>query len=135
MEEIILLIVAHYVSDFLCQAQWMAEQKSTSNIALSAHVFTLSVVLLMFLCISPLFSAATLMPFSVGAKALFFIVFINGSTHWVIDYFSSRAMKKAWKEKKVRKFFNILGFDQALHVGILFISYNIPRYYGGIVFG
>jgi len=132
--EALLLITAHYVSDFLAQSEWMAENKSTSNLALSAHVFVLSVVLFAFFCAGP-FATATFLPFSIGAKTALILVAVNGATHWVIDYVSSRAMAQAYILKDTRLFFKILGLDQALHMGILFASYIVARDLGGIVFG
>lgn len=134
VEEALLLVTAHYVSDFLAQSQWMAEEKSKSNFVLTAHIYVLSFVLCLFFWLGPC-AVWTLPGFSIGAMTVLTLVAVNGATHWVIDYFSSRAMRKAWEEGRVRTFFKILGLDQALHVGILFSSYIVARDLGGVVFG
>ena len=43
---------------------------------------------------------------------------------WVTDYFTSRATKKLWEKEEVRKFFMVIGLDQAIHITTLFLTYH-----------
>lgn len=95
------VIFIHWVADFICQSDWMAKNKSSSNEALALHVLTYTFVL------------TVLTGFS-GKYAI-----INGLAHFCIDYVTSRVSSKQWKLGNVHNFFVVIGFDQMLHVMML----------------
>lgn len=112
VELLLTLIFLHWISDFVLQSDWMAQNKSSSQKALIVHIFV----------------------YSIGFAVCFgwFYALINGLLHFVIDFFTSRKTKRLWKEKKVHDFFVTVGLDQALHMACLIVtaSYlNVPGVY------
>ena len=104
LNTIIMILCLHFVSDFILQSNWMAQNKSKSNLALFTHVLVYS------------------LPFMLIG---FWYAIINASLHFIIDYFTSRATSKLWKEEKVHWFFVVIGLDQTLHFICLFSTYVI----------
>jgi hypothetical protein len=92
------LIWLHCFMDFFCQTNDMATKKSSSNKWLAIHVLVYSTPFLFFG-----------IPFAL----------INGLTHFMIDYVTSRINKRLWDEKKVHYFFCGIGVDQALHITVI----------------
>ena len=99
---IIWLLFAHWIADFVCQSDWMAQNKSKSNHALTIH--------------------CNIYGFIIGIMTwniLFgiFAMFI----HFPVDYVTSRINSKLWADKKVHWFFVGVGFDQWIHFVTLII--------------
>jgi hypothetical protein len=92
----------HFVADFILQSDDMAKNKSKSNKWLSMHI-----------------AAYTVPFFWFGWK----FALINGAAHFVTDWFTSRASSKLWNNGKVHWFFVVIGFDQAIHMTTLFLTY------------
>jgi len=110
----LLLLVSHFVADFVCQTHWQATNKSKNNAALLEHVATYTVVMaLTSWFISPLFPRlgesrdllATCLLFSFG----------NGALHFGTDYVTSRISSKLYAKKDFHNFFVVIGFDQLIH--------------------
>lgn len=104
------LLVTHWVADFVFQTDWMARNKSSSNLPLFVHVCVYSLILIPF--------AVSYMP---SYAVAWFIVF-NMSLHFVVDYHTSRLTSKLgaagkYGSKTVPNFgmFSIIGLDQMLH--------------------
>lgn len=97
-----LLIVLHFIGDFILQTDKMAINKSTSNKWLSYHVLAYS---LPFIIIHPMYAL------------------INAVLHWVTDYVTSRVASKMHLEGKRGLFFKTIGFDQMVHMLTLFMTY------------
>jgi len=101
---IIMLIWMHFVADFVLQSDSMAKNKSTSNKWLGLHIFVYSIPFIYF-------------------GWLFAIV--NGIAHFITDYITSRITSRLWKAGKVHYFFVVIGFDQAVHITTLFVTYGL----------
>lgn len=101
--DIIILVWLHFIADFIMQSDRIASNKSRSNFILLQHVT--------LYCI----------PFAV-VFGLTFAVF-NAALHFIVDWGTSRASSFLWSNKKVHWFFVVIGFDQALHMSCLFITY------------
>lgn len=99
--KILMLVWIHWLADFVCQTDYMAKGKSKSIKILSYHVWIYSVMFLPF-----------------GWK----MFAVNFVTHWIIDYFSSRATSKLWAKGDVHNFFVVIGLDQALHLTTLILA-------------
>ena len=104
------LLVTHWVADFVFQTDWMARNKSSSNLPLFVHVCVYSLILIPF--------AVSYIP---SYAVALFIVF-NMFLHFVIDYHTSRLTSKLgaagkYGSKTVPNFgmFSIIGLDQMLH--------------------
>jgi len=100
---VIALCFVHFFADFICQSDWMAQNKSSSNKALGLHVVCYSIPFLLF-----------------GLK----FAIVTGILHFIIDYITSRITKKLWEKKQVHNFFVVVGFDQFLHVVSLLLTYR-----------
>lgn len=114
------LLLAHYISDFvLLQTDYMARGKSKSMNPLLLHIGVYSLSLMV----------CTWFLFSNGLLMLLFVL-INGLSHLVIDYFTSRQSSKLFAQGKagsdsIPNFgaFSVIGFDQLLHTFILIASF------------
>jgi len=89
------MFFVHWVADFALQSDKMAREKSSNNWVLAFHCMVYSMCFIVF-----------------GQPML---VLWLMSSHFVIDYFTSRMTKKLWAEKRVHAFFVVIGFDQFLH--------------------
>ncbi len=99
---VIAIVWTHWLADFVAQTDNMAKNKSKSNKWLSIHVG----IYMLFL-----------LPFGVTFAIL------NGIAHWCVDYFTSRLNSWLYNEKKnIHMFFVGVGFDQAVHYTILFVT-------------
>lgn len=104
LKTIIIILVIHFISDFILQSSWMAQNKSKSNVALLIHA---SVYMIPFLLIG------------------FWYALINSVLHGIIDYNTSRLTSKLWTKGEVHWFFVVIGLDQTLHFICLFGTYVI----------
>ena len=104
MLPIIGLIWLHFITDFLCQTDQMALNKSTSNKWLGIHVLTYSSLFFLFF----------------GWK----FALINGIGHFITDWITFRATSYLWKKEERHWFFVVIGFDQAIHMTTLLLTYK-----------
>lgn len=111
---IITISIIHYIFDFLLQSRWMAENKSTNNDALFAHVFiyALGLMLIGFLNVAHIPTVGVMWSW----------VFINAGCHVVTDYISSRESSKLFA-KNWYGFFGVIGLDQTVHYITLFTTF------------
>ena len=92
----------HFIADFVCQNDWMARGKSSSNRILATHVAIYSIPFFWF-----------------GWQ----FAIINMCAHFATDWFTSRITKKLWADEKVHWFFVVIGLDQAIHMTTLIGTY------------
>lgn len=102
MTQFALLLVVHWVADFVMQTHWQASNKSKRMDALVRHVGTYTAVL------------------TVASVALFGIdglpfAAVNGGLHFATDYVTSRASSKLWAKQDWHNFFVVIGLDQLIH--------------------
>ena len=107
---ILFILIVHWLSDFVLQTDYQARNKCNNLKALFAH--------------TALYSLAwvSLWPF-LGKDALWFIG-ITFIAHTVTDFFTSKLNAKLRVDKKERKFFISMGFDQFLHHAQLILTYE-----------
>jgi hypothetical protein len=103
---VVVLVWIHFIGDFVLQSDKMAINKSKSNRWLLAHVFTYSLPFALF-----------------GWK----FVVLTFCFHCVTDYFTSRGTSYLWTHEKRHWFFVLIGFDQAIHLTTLFLTYQLLR--------
>jgi hypothetical protein len=118
---IIIALFIHFVADFIFQTDWMATNKSKSNVSLMAHVITYTLVTGV-----GMFLAQVILPnfFDVVFQPTFaaFFATLNGVIHFFVDYVTSRINSKLWDAKQVRNFFVGVGADQFIHATTLILS-------------
>ena len=131
----LIIIVIHYIADFIFQDEEWAKNKSSSIKALLKHTLMYTYVWVGFIIFIPsnIFNI-----FGYKTILLFITVFpvITFLCHTVTDYFTSRVVKRLFEEKKygssIPNFgaFTMIGFDQVLHYIQLFATYDFIIYLG-----
>lgn len=104
MENILLLIWLHFVADFILQTDKMANNKSKSEAWLLLHVAVYTVPFFWF-----------------G----WYFAIANGIAHFITDYFTSKVTSHLWQKEEKHWFFVTIGFDQAIHISTLLITYDL----------
>ena len=120
--EIFMIIVIHWVADFVLQSDEDAKGKSKYAKNLLNHTALYS-----FLWLTPLmiYNEVLLSDKLIGFHLAFDFICITFIFHTITDYFTSRLNAKLWEEKKAHNFFVSIGFDQVLHYVQLFITFYI----------
>lgn len=113
MTTIILILVTHFVADFIFQTDKQAINKSKSNWWLTAHVASYGVGLSIFIT---LWVGGTL-------QALCWML-VNVALHWVTDYVTSRINAYLWRNEMRHWFFVGIGADQLIHYICLLLTYE-----------
>jgi hypothetical protein len=106
-QDIVWLLLCHYVADFVCQSEKMALNKSSSNKWLTIHIATYTLILWLML-----------LPVELGWK----FALVNGACHWLTDFVTSRGTKYAYNNNKMWLFWRIIGLDQFLHAATLVLT-------------
>jgi hypothetical protein len=109
--EILVILVAHWIADFVFQTDKMAKGKSSSNYMLSLHIASYTTLIAFF------------MLSLLSLKMAIAFALLNGVLHFITDYFSSRASSKLWAKGDVHNFFVVIGLDQTIHYATLFATY------------
>jgi len=118
IEVISIIIVAHFIADFMFQTDKMALNKSSNVKWLLAHILSYTFGVFVYLVI--------IFKCGIVQKSLTFATYFalfNGATHFVVDFVTSRIMKTLWIQKKRHDFFVMLGADQASHTLCLMWSW------------
>lgn len=104
----LILLVTHWIADFVLQTHWQASNKSKNNYALARHVA--SYTLLLGIVSAYIFN-------NRPGRWLLIIEFVilNGLLHFITDYFTSRASSKLYAKQDWHNFFVVIGFDQLIH--------------------
>ena len=105
---IVWMSFAHWVADFVCQSDWMAQNKSKRFWPLYLHCLCYAIV----------------MGVSFGFLTHSFhkgLVMYNLMlwSHLVVDYFTSRWNRYLWERKEVHWFFVFVGLDQFFHFYVI----------------
>jgi uncharacterized membrane protein HdeD (DUF308 family) len=109
---ILLLFLAHYVADFVCQSRKMAENKSKDHRWLLKHVGVYALVL--GILTFPIFQYSD----------LFLIwVILNFVIHLGTDAITSRLAAHFYQKKSMGAFWRVIGIDQMSHYVVLYYTY------------
>jgi hypothetical protein len=124
-----IIIVLHYIADFIFQSEEWAVNKSKSWTSLLKHTSTYSFLWLIFSY--ELFKRYEGLDF---ASALLGAVMFSVATmisHTATDYFTSRVTSRLFAEKNLGGpipnlgAFSMIGFDQVIHYWQLFATYSV----------
>lgn len=110
----LIILVVHFLADFVLQTNWQAQNKAINIQALAYHVLTYSLVW---------FAMSYAILGDLG-KALFFFV-VTYFAHLITDYFTSKLAKKFFDKQDYHNGFKVVGFDQILHYIQLYITFMI----------
>lgn len=106
-----LLIVGHFIADFALQSHWMASNKSRHVDVLAAHVAVYTVTM------------AFVAGFILNDRfLLLYFVTITAITHFATDFVTSRLTAGLFQEQDWYNFFVVVGADQLIHYGTLFVT-------------
>jgi hypothetical protein len=105
--QLVALLAAHWVGDFVLQTNFQASNKNKRLDALSLHVATYT---------ATLFVAAVIL---FGLMSAITFVVVNAALHFVTDYITSRISSKLWAKQDWHRFFATIGFDQLIHQATL----------------
>lgn len=114
---IVLILLAHFVADFVCQSQKMASNKSKNIYWLLTHILVYTFVLF-------LFSTYVFAYFEYNVLYWWLWTLANGVLHFIVDYFTSKLNTYLWNKKEVHWFFVSIGFDQFIHYICLLLTYQ-----------
>ena len=112
----LIIVWAHFIGDFVFQTDKMAINKSKSNSWLGIHCFVYTYILGML--------AGNFLGIP-GTWTSTYWMLVNGALHFGIDYCTSRGTSYLWKKDERHWFFTLIGFDQALHMTVLFVTYKL----------
>jgi hypothetical protein len=115
---ILLILLIHWVADFVLQTHEQAINKSTNNRALLDHTMVYTTCWLVpahAYCVQNLPSN----------QEWYFVLFllVTFVAHTITDYFTSRLCKKYFSKQDYHNGFVVVGFDQILHYLQLFLTY------------
>lgn len=117
---ILVILFGHWVADFVCQTDYMAQNKSRSWKVLAEHVVTYSVVLNLWLIL--IYHGEYNIGFSTVPIANFFC--LNFIGHFVTDAITSRITRRLYEAKQIHYFFVVIGIDQFIHYATLLYTAN-----------
>ena len=124
---IIVLLIAHFLADFVFQTENMKKNKSGSIAVLFLHAFIYTIaffnIFFLYTLMISYFSLTTI-TLQHWFQMVVGISIVNGIIHYIIDYFTSQLNKWLWNTKKLNLFFISIGFDQLLHTGLIIISFG-----------
>lgn len=114
---LMILMLGHWIGDFVFQDNKMALNKSDDSGILAYHCIVYSVTIALFYLIG---SAGSVLFITVGLFILWMFF-----SHFVIDFVTARANKKLWMNNQRHWFFVMVGFDQFLHLVTILVFLKI----------
>jgi hypothetical protein len=111
--ELIVILLFHWIGDFVLQTRYIAENKSNSFLVLFFHVGIYTAVIS-----SPLI---LLSPFVHQNHYIIWIV-LNAGLHFTTDAFASKIATKYYQQENMKAFFNVMGLEQFIHTCFLILT-------------
>ena len=125
-DAIIILLIAHWISDFVIQKEEWARGKHNSFTDLMSHTLHYALTMYIIVLIFHLIKYGNAIQF----MHLLYFWFITLVTHTIVDFITSKFTYKyshrmQWYFKnKSLGFFPMIGLDQTIHYIMLFYSYK-----------
>lgn len=127
--EIFVIIIIHWIADFIMQDEKWALGKSKNWTDLLNHTFTYSICWYIPIIFMFMYLSSNNWENSMYVINSMFFLFITLICHTTTDYFTSRIVSKKFANKEYGSVipnlggFTIIGFDQVLHYIQLFTTY------------
>lgn len=125
MEVFLLVVLVHWIADFIFQDERWALGESKNLIPLLSHT-----------CVYSLIWLIPVWLFTNDFSGAFMFMFITFISHTTTDYFTSKVVSKKFADKHMGGpipnlgAFTTIGFDQVLHYAQLIITWKLL--FGGI---
>jgi hypothetical protein len=120
---LIAMLLIHWIADFILQTDKQAKGKSTSNLQLTMHVTTYTLVWALFGIILGI-AFKFYLGYSIFDRIAVFCV-ATFVCHWITDYITSRLNTHLHKKGDIHNFFVSVGFDQILHYVQLILTLQL----------
>lgn len=116
---ILLIIGFHFIADFFCQTQKIAERKSKSTAITMLHALIYGTVMML---IAPIIFIKTGRP----VWCAYIWVILNAVGHMMVDYLTADIYTHfVTKDKRFKRgFFNTMAVDQMIHISFLLITFQ-----------
>jgi len=114
----ILMLIFHWIADFVLQSDRMAKSKSTDNKILAEHVLIYSLTMTCWFACTLLILESELMRWFMIIP-FFIITFI---THFLTDKVTSKINATLFAENRIHDLFVNIGLDQTIHIVTLTIT-------------
>jgi hypothetical protein len=120
---ILMILFAHYIADFIFQAESWATNKWQNELALLKHVTVYTVVFCILMIFFNMFER------TFDPKELLFIAGITFSCHYLTDFISSKIVHEAFVANHYGTpipnmgAFSMIGCDQFIHYLQLFLTF------------
>jgi hypothetical protein len=120
--ELLLILIIHWIADFVLQTDKQAKGKSKNWSDLINHTIAYSLV---WMSVGVLVTNPFYYIFGVEnwLKWIWIFSIITFICHIITDYFTSRLNTYLWNKGDDHNFFVSIGFDQLLHYIQLFLTY------------
>lgn len=121
---ILIVLFTHYVSDFIYQTETQFKHKTRIYKLLFKHTLLYSTI---FGSVFEIMVRLDLFGAQEPYIALYFTL-ITFITHTVVDEFTGKITHKLWRDGYDYKRLLMFGFDQIIHIAILFITIHFLCY-------
>lgn len=111
-----MLLLTHWLGDFVFQSRWMGDNKASKPEAMFAHIFVYMITL-----------SSSIFWIDLTKDNWFGFVISNVGFHLFVDVVTSNLTKYYYEQKSMHSFWCTIGFDQFLHVSMLLYTYNAVK--------
>lgn len=118
---VFLILLAHWIADFVCQTDKMAKGKSSDWRQLVMHI-TAYVTAVNLIIPTAMF--CMLMPPATVASVVLW-GYLNGVMHLCVDAVTSRITSKLYAAGRIHDFFVVIGLDQFIHTVCLLGTWSL----------
>jgi hypothetical protein len=109
---LLLFIWIHYIGDFVLQNDSMALYKKSSMKWLAIHCLTYTSLFSIFFLMFPIIPTIQ-------------FIAVTGLSHFLIDFVTSKMSGYFWAKDKIHFFFEVIGFDQSVHITVFILTASL----------
>lgn len=112
---IVIVLLGHWIADFVWQPHWMGMRKSKEWWVLTQHALRIT-------GFGVITAAAIGLFYPIDPTGALIWAGLNGAAHFGIDAITSRMTGKLYAKGDMHNFFVVIGFDQFLHVALAVVT-------------